>query len=467
MPRVKDRVKIIATLGPATSNLGEIKKLIQAGADVFRLNFSHGTHTDHQANLKNIRLAAKELATEVAVMADLQGPKVRVTKCLNGAIDLTVGQELEVRFSFDKVSDSSVIYIAADDAVFAKLEPNNILLLDDGNIALIITEKLNNGFKVVVKYAGILTDRKGVSAFGGELVLPAITEKDLIDIDFIKSLDFDYVALSFVKTANDITNLKQMLQKPKFLAKFETESAMNNYQAIIAEADGIMVARGDLAVAVGAKKVPWMQKQLLLAATLQKKPAIVATQMMESMVKTAVPTRAEVSDVANAILDGADAVMLSAETAVGAYPEKVVSTVAKICAEANLHERIQHNSNQLIDVQNVIAWSAVEAAHKLKANFLVTLTETGTTALLFSKFGVDVPIIALSRNTNALNHMALYKNVTPMLFDVLACGPDIQTEVIEFLKQQNLIAEGDTIVLTKGGSLGVVGRTNSMFILGV
>lgn len=464
---IKDRVKIIATLGPASSNLQAIKNLIMAGTDVFRLNFSHGSHETHAQNILNIRQASSELNTVVAIMVDLQGPKIRVTSCQQGAVELEIGHKLELRFSKDNITDNKTIYIACEYAVFANVNVGDILLLDDGNLALTITEKLSASFITEVKCAGTLTDRKGVSVYGSELILPAITEKDLHDINFVKELDIDYIALSFVKSADDINSLRNLVSKPKVLAKFETVSAMNNYQEIIAVADGIMVARGDLAVAVGAKKVPWMQKQLLSAAILQAKPAIVATQMMESMIKISVPTRAEVSDVANAIIDGADAVMLSAETAIGSFPDKVVKTVAKICAEANLHRVEQNISNSFSDVQNVVAWSAVQAAHKLKSNFLVTLTETGSTALLFSKYGVDVPIIALSRNPNALKHMAMYKNVTPLLFDVLACGPDIDREVINFLRSKGFLQTGDQIVLTKGGSLGVVGRTNSMYILGV
>ena len=469
MYMIKDRVKIIATIGPATDDIEIIKQLIAAGVDVFRLNFSHGSHTWHLKNIEKIRLAAKELQTPVAIMADLQGPKVRITTVASGVIKLEENNTIRVGFSQDAVSDEKQLFIASEAAVFANLVPGNLLLLDDGKVALELLEKQSNGMICKVINSGQLTDRKGVSAFGADLNLPAVTDKDLEDIALLKDQEVDYIALSFVQTSDDITNIRTMLNnyQTRILAKFETVSAINNIESITEAADGIMVARGDLAVAIGAKRVPWLQKELLAAATKFRKPAIVATQMMESMITAAVPTRAEVSDVANAILDGADAVMLSAETAVGAYPEQVVKTVAKICLEANYHEQRKHEVKDFLSLQQVIAWSAVDAANKLKANCLVTLTETGSTALLFSKFGIDVPIIALTRSDKALGHMCLFKNVTPIYFDVLACGADIQNEVIAFLKERNIIKSGDTIILTKGGSLGVVGETNSMFILEV
>lgn len=471
MRGVTGRVKIVATLGPATDSIDLIESLIMSGTDVVRLNFSHGSHAWHQQNVANIRAAAAKLQTNVAIMADLQGPKVRITAVEGDNIELVAGSKIKIGFSESAISTKDMLYIACAQTVFASLKVADLLLLDDGKLALKVEALHANSLTCTVVHGGSLTSKKGVSAFGVQLDLPALTPKDLADIELIKTMDIDYLALSFVQTANDVKELKDLLgaqaDSLRILAKFETAPAIEHMEAIIDVADGIMVARGDLAIAVGAKRVPWLQKQLLNAAIAKQKPAIVATQMMESMVSAAVPTRAEVSDVANAILDGADAVMLSAETAVGKFPVQVVETVAKICWEAGQHAQVLPKPINFQNSQAVLAWSAVEAAHKLKANYLVTLTETGSTALLFSKFGIEVPIIGLSRNKTALAHMQLYKNVTPFFFDLFAASADLENAVLEFLLAQNLVKSSDTIVLTKGGSLGVVGETNSMFILGV
>lgn len=473
MREVKDRVKIVATIGPASDQENIIKEMIQSGLDVFRLNLSHGSLDWHARNIKTIRSCAKELGVYVAIMADLQGPKIRITSFDEGSINIKSGELFRISFSNDQQSCASNIVIACDPSVFKGVGVGRVLLLDDGKISFEIVSVQDFGYEVKALNSGVLFDKKGVSLKNGGLKLSSLTEKDYKDINFLKDFELDYLALSFVKSSDDIHALRELVKnwpyRPNILAKIETAEAISNHREIIRVADGIMVARGDLAVEVGLNKVPWLQKKLLETAASYKKTTIVATQMMESMVSSSSPTRAEVSDVANAILDGADAVMLSAETAIGRSPLGVINNVKEICNEANVHERIFVNSEcfDLQSKQQVIAWSAVEAAHKLGADWLVALTETGYTTLLFSKFGINLPILGLSRHNKALNQMSLYKNVTPVYFDVLGCEGDIQKAVLDTLISNGLLKKGHTIILTRGFSLGVLGTTNSMIILDV
>lgn len=470
---LKDRVKVVGTIGPASCEQAQINNLLLAGLDVFRLNLSHGTHAWHKANLDKINSAKNSIESNAAVLFDLQGPKVRINKFINpdGEFFL-VGDVVRLEFSDTAVCTRDTLYIASEFSVFSNVNLGNTLLLDDGKFALEVTEKGADSFTCRVIVAGQLTSNKGINLFNGGLNLPTITEKDRADLLFLQDLEFDFIALSFVRSANDIKDLQNLISnfkhKPKILAKFETSDAITNYEAIIEAADGIMVARGDLAIEVGAQKVPWLQKKLVRTACIHKKPAIVATQMMESMITASQPTRAEVSDVANAILDGADAVMLSGETAVGVNPGNVIKQVVNICCEANMHSMHHQTANiKFTSVQQVIAMSAVEASHKMNVDFLVALTETGDTALLFSKFGIKIPILGLSRHKSALSRMSLYKNVTPIYFDVLAHKSDIIQIVVRTLMENAVVTKGDKIIITKGGALGVVGETNSMVILEV
>lgn len=468
MQLTKKRVKIIATLGPASDSYEIIRQMISDGLDVVRLNFSHGDHAWHQKNIELIKAIRAELGTSVAIMADLQGPKIRLTDFASGSCFFVCGAEVELAFGA-ALCTVDKLYINCSSQVFSTVKVGDTILLDDGKVSFQVKTAGNNSFKCIVHNEGYLTDRKGVNILGGGLNIPAITEKDLVDLEFVLKMGVDFIALSFVKTAEDIFRLRAIIAEnpTKILAKIETSEAIANYQEIIQAADGIMVARGDLAVEAGAQKVPWLQKQLVTTASYYKKPSIVATQMMESMINASVPTRAEVSDVANAIIDGSDAVMLSAETAVGVDPVAVVDFVSEICLEANQHVCNSNHINVGHSVSEVVAWSAVEAAKKLEVDFLVALTETGSTALMFSKFGVNAPVLGLSRNDVALSHMALYRNVTPIAFDVMNCGPDIYREVVDFLKEQGYIKTGQKIIITKGWALGVIGETNSLVVLEV
>lgn len=473
------RTKIVSTLGPASNSLAVLKQMIAAGVDIVRLNFSHGT-ADEKKNLVNIvRQAAKEEGKIVGILADLQGPKIRVAKFKNGKITLKENDLFTLDASLAKdAGDEKSVGIDYKELP-NDVKPQDILLLDDGRIVFVI-EKVD-GPKIIcrVQVGGELSNNKGINRQGGGLSAGALTDKDREDLKTAVALNADYIAISFVRSKDDIEETKALIAqaggRSGVIAKIERIEAIvpENLQDIIRASDGIMVARGDLAVEIGDAEVPAAQKLMISYSRALHKPVITATQMMETMIHNVVPTRAEVSDVANAVLDGTDAVMLSAETATGDHPTLVIQTVARICLAAEK----QPKALELVDyyesccgrVDEAIAMSAMYIAKHLKIKAIIALTETGITALWVSRVRAGIPIYGLSRNSIALGMMALYSDVYPMEFDVTSFenNTELKAAAINKLSQAGLVSSGDLVAVTSGDDIGVPGRTNSLAVLQV
>ncbi len=419
--------KIVATIGPASSSPEILAKMIAAGLDVVRMNFSHGTADDHRQRAERVRQAARDAGREIALMADLQGPKIRVGKFENGKIHLEAGASfiLDATCELGNESRSGLDYkdLPRD------LKAGDVLLLNDGLIVLTVMRVVGEEIHTVVKVGGELSNNKGINRQGGGLTASALTSKDMEDIRIAMEIGVDYVAVSFPKTATDMEMARQLANiagspyglRPRMIAKIERAEAIPALQEILDASDGIMVARGDLAVEVGNAAVPALQKRMIRMARDSNKLVITATQMMESMIHAPVPTRAEVSDVANAVLDGTDAVMLSAETASGKYPVETIETMAAICLEAEKSEEVELDTDFLdrkfSRIDQSIAIRGVVHCHTIcGAKAIVALTESGATALWMSRHNIDIPIIALTPSVAAASarRMALYRNVTPL-----------------------------------------------------
>lgn len=377
------RTKIVATLGPATSRIEQIKELLANNVDVIRINFSHGSNKEHIELYNNVRQAASDLGVEVAIIADMQGPKIRISSFKNNKVSLEKGQ----KFTFDPElpatdGDHSVVGLEYKN-LYKDVCPGKIIVIGDGQLSLIVDEV--NGSKVICTtlVSGDISNQKGINIEGGGISAESITTKDINDIQCASELGVDFIALSFVKSAADINRCREIMAKNNsaaaIIAKIECIEAIENLSSIIEASDAVMVARGDLAIEAGVAEVPGIQKKIIKIAKENSKPVIVATQMMESMISTSVPTRAEVSDVANAVMDGADAVMLSAETAVGSYPKIVVNTVAKVCLSAEKYHSDFSNSfpvKSFFSVDNSIANTAIFMANNMNVKAIIALTES-------------------------------------------------------------------------------------------
>ncbi|HYF18687.1 MAG TPA: pyruvate kinase, partial [Ramlibacter sp.] len=420
--------KIVATLGPASSDPKLLEQMIRAGVNVVRLNFSHGKSEDHIARAKLVREAAQHAGREVAIMADLQGPKIRVGKFAEGKVLLEPGMQFVLDASRTELGDIRGVGLDYKELP-RDVKAGDTLLLNDGLIVLMVDAVRGEQVHTTVKLGGELSNNKGINKQGGGLSAPALTAKDMEDIRTAMSFQADYVAVSFPKTATDMEMARQLCNvaaadyrhKPGLIAKIERAEAIPNLESILKASDGIMVARGDLAVEVGNAAVPALQKRMIRLARHNDKVVITATQMMESMITNPVPTRAEVSDVANAVLDGTDAVMLSAETAAGKYPLETIIEMANICAEAEMAEDVQLDADftgmsfQRIDQS--IAMGALFTAHHLGCKAIVALTDSGSTALWMSRHRIHIPIYALTPKLSTQRKMALYRNVRPLLMD--------------------------------------------------
>lgn len=473
------RTKIVATLGPATDSLEVIRSMIAAGVDTFRLNFSHGESEEHRRQVEMIRSAAEEQNRVIGILADLQGPKIRISRFKDGKVSLKEGLLFVLDASLDKNSGDETAVGIDYKELPNDVKDGDILLLDDGRIVLTVTQVEGSKILCRVKVGGELSNNKGINRQGGGLSAKALTDKDREDLKTALQLNVDYIAISFVRNAADITEAKALIAAAHgsagVIAKIERLEAIvpKTLDEIIDVADGIMVARGDLAVEIGDAEVPAAQKYMIERARSLNKPVITATQMMESMIKSPVPTRAEVSDVANAVLDGTDAVMLSAETAAGAYPTIVVKTMHRICVAAERHPLTLASTYRVElefkRVDEAISMATMYTANHLHIKAIVTLTESGATPLWMSRIPSNIPIYGLSRNLNTLGRMALFSNVYPIFFDVTKHGPSIEVKraAILELKQRNFIADGDLVIITKGPQEGVHGGTNSMTIVKV
>ncbi len=466
--------KIVATIGPASSTPDVLQRMIAAGVDVVRLNFSHGKAEDHVARAQMVRDAAAACGREVAIMADLQGPKIRVGKFKDGKIELAKGDAFILDAECE-LGDQGRVGLDYKELP-RDLKPGDVLLLNDGLIVLTVERVAGSEIHTTVKIGGELSNNKGINKQGGGLSAPALTAKDMEDIKTAMRLGADYVAVSFPKNATDMAMARQLAtiagdqhgHKPQMIAKIERAEAIPLLQEILDASDGIMVARGDLAVEVGNAAVPALQKRMIRMARASNKLVITATQMMESMIQNAVPTRAEVSDVANAVLDGTDAVMASAETAAGKYPVETVEMMAAVCAEAEKSEHTSLDTDFLnvtfTRIDQSIAYGALFTAHHLRARAIVALTESGSTPLWMSRHNIDMPIYALTPSLATQRKASLLRNVHTLQLARSTDRDAVLREVEQLLLAKGLARHGDMIVITWGEPMGQVGGTNALKI---
>ena len=466
--------KIVATLGPASSSPEVLERMVRAGIDVVRMNFSHGTSEDHQARATSIREIAARLGRTVGILGDLQGPKIRVGKFADGKITLVEGE----KFILDAacpLGDQERVGLDYKDLP-KDVRTGDILLLDDGRLKLEVGMVRGHEIYTKVLVGGVLSNNKGINRQGGGLTAPALTAKDMEDIRTAALIGVDFVAVSFPKSSADMYMARQLLRaagsSAVLIAKIERVEAVENMAEILDASDGIMVARGDLAVEVGDATVPALQKKMIRMARDKNKLTITATQMMESMISSPVPTRAEVSDVANAVLDGTDAVMLSAETASGKYPVETVESMARICIEAERSAEVTLD-REFLDrvftrIDQSIAMAAIWTAHHLKVKAIAALTQSGSTALWMSRLNCGVPIYALTPDAESLSRMVLYREVYPLLMKQQHTDRDLLlAEAEALLIERGVVDPGDLIVLTIGEPIGAAGGTNTLKIVRV
>ncbi len=459
--------KIVATLGPASSDPDLLEAMIRAGVNVVRLNFSHGTAQDH--------IDRARAGREVGIMADLQGPKIRVGKFAEGKVMLVPGEKFVLDAS--RTEPGNLEGVGLDYKELPRdVKAGDTLLLNDGLIVLTIDKVVGPAVHTTVKLGGELSNNKGINKQGGGLTAPALTAKDMDDIKTAMGLMADYVAVSFPKNATDMELARQLCNvagaatghKPALIAKIERAEAIPELANILKVSDGIMVARGDLAVEVGNAAVPGLQKHMIKMAREMDKVVITATQMMESMIVNPVPTRAEVSDVANAVLDGTDAVMLSAETAAGKYPLETVKEMANICQEAEKAEYSELGADftgkTFKRIDQSIAMGALFTAHHLGAKAIVALTDSGSTPLWMSRHNVRMPIYAVTSNLSTQRRMTLYRNVRPLLMEASADRDTALAEAEDQLKKRGIVHSGDVYAITVGEPMGQPGGTNTLKI---
>ncbi len=473
MPRHATR--IVATLGPASSTLEILAAMIQAGVNVVRLNFSHGRAQDHIDRAALVRQASQMVGREVAIMADLQGPKVRVGKFASGKIQLQIGQTFVLDASRTELGDEQGVGLDYKELP-RDVKKGDVLLLNDGLIVLTVEKVVGEQVHTSVTIGGELSNNKGINKKGGGLTAPALTAKDMDDIKTAMSFQADYIAVSFAKSATDMEMARQLANvagsayghKPGLIAKIERAEAIPRLDEIMRASDGIMVARGDLAVEVGNAAVPALQKRMIKMAREMDKVVITATQMMESMITNPVPTRAEVSDVANAVLDGTDAVMLSAETAAGSYPLETVQEMSQICSAAEAAEVLEFDNNfanlQLERIDQSIAIGALFTAYHLGAKAIVALTDSGSTPLWMSRYRINIPIYALTPKLATQRKMALYRNVRPLLMGLHSDRDATLAEAEEQLIAREIMKSGDVYAITCGEPMGEPGGTNMLKI---
>ncbi|HET7586643.1 MAG TPA: pyruvate kinase [Gammaproteobacteria bacterium] len=473
MPR---RTKILATLGPASDAPHVLESMIRAGVDAVRLNFSHGTAEEHTRRVEAVRAASARIGKDVGIIADLQGPKIRTAKFANGPVMLRDGAEF--------VLDAELADDAGDEhqvGITYKSLPNDVnagdrLLLNDGQITMLV-ERID-GPRIVcrVESGGELSNNKGINRAGGGLSAEALTGKDRRDIRTAAALGVDYLAVSFPREAADIDLARELMHEAGgeagVIAKIERSEAITNIEEIILASDAVMIARGDLGVEIGDAELPGVQKRIISMTRDMNRISIVATQMMESMISSPIPTRAEVLDVANAVIDGTDVVMLSAETAAGRYPVKVVEAMARVCVGAQL-QRMSPLSRRRREatierIDEAIAMAAMYTANHVDAKAIVALTESGSTALWMSRVRSGIPIYAMTRHDTTRRRVTLYRGVYPVRFDVSHGNPDrVLQAAAEELQRLGDVTAGDIAIFTKGDMTGVSGGTNSMKIMRV
>lgn len=472
------RTKIVATLGPASSTPQRIEALILAGMDVARLNFSHGTADDHRERVRLVRELATRHGRFVAIMGDLQGPKIRISRFVNKQIELAVGDAFRLSATHPRDAGTQEIVGVDYPELVQDCRPGDELLLDDGRVVLVVDAVVNDEVHTTVTVGGPLSDNKGINRRGGGLSAPSLTDKDRVDILLAAEMEMDYVAVSFPRYGSDIDEARRLVREAGsdawLIAKIERAEAVADDEAldaIIRASDGVMVARGDLGVEVGDAELAGIQKRIIVHARTLNRMVITATQMMESMISSPLPTRAEVSDVANAVLDYTDAVMLSAESASGRYPVEAVQAMARVCVGAEKHPTSSKSHHRLGEVfsrcDETIALSAMYAAnHFPGVKAIISLTESGHTPLIMSRIRTAVPIYALTPHRITQHRMALLRGVYTVPFDPAALPPaEVDATAVAQLVRLGALKTGDWVVLTKGSAYADSGGTNAMKIL--
>ncbi|ANZ22532.1 pyruvate kinase [Buchnera aphidicola (Diuraphis noxia)] len=473
------RTKIVATLGPSTDIDNNLEKIIRSGVNVLRLNFSHGSGIEHKLRAKQAKKIMIDLNCHIALLGDLQGPKIRISKFKKNKIFLQYG-EIFILDALLEEKNGTEKRVGIDYKKLPNdLKKHDILLLDDGKIQLKVIKLNENEVVTKVIIGGVLSNNKGINKLGGGLSANSLTEKDEKDIILASEIDVDYLAISFPRSSDDLNKARKLVEQSgsnaKIIAKIERAEAVmnqNTIEDIILSSDGVMIARGDLGVEIGDSELAGIQKKIIRTARQLNRIVITATQMMESMIINPSPTRAEVMDVANAVLDGSDAVMLSAETASGKYPSETVMKMAKICKGAEKVPSINVSRHRLNDIFNnieeAIAMSAMYAANHLKGiTAIITMTESGNTALMTSRITSGLPIFALSKNIKTLNLTSLYRGVTPIYFDSKYDGLKFTNAAVALLCKKGFLNSGDLIIITQGDIIGKIGKTNTIKILKV
>ncbi|MCG9730925.1 pyruvate kinase [Shewanella sp. Isolate13] len=469
------RTKIVTTLGPATDRDDNLRRIIAAGANVVRLNFSHGAPEDHKKRADDTRAIAKELGVHVAVLGDLQGPKIRISTFKdNKKVMLELGQAYTLDADLAKgEGDENQVGIDYKELP-QDVSLGDILMLDDGRVQLRVESVEGNKVHTTVTVAGPLSNNKGINKQGGGLSAAALTEKDKQDIITAAAINVDYLAVSFPRSGADLNYARDLARKAGsnalIVSKVERAEAVATDEAmddVIIASDAVMVARGDLGVEIGDPALVAVQKKLISRSRQLNKPVITATQMMESMISSPMPTRAEVMDVANAVLDGTDAVMLSAETAAGDFPEETVKAMAQVCLGAESHPSVQVSKHRLdqqfTTIEETIALSTMYAANHLEGiKAIIALTESGATPEMMSRISSALPIFALSRHESTLAKMALYRGVQPVYFDSTTHSPEaVAQKALDTLAQAGYLQKGDMAMMTKGDAMETVGGTNT------
>lgn len=474
------RTKIVSTLGPASESPEMLEKLILAGVNVFRLNFSHGSPEEHKQRAENVRSLAAKHDRFVAVLGDLQGPKIRISRFKNGKIHLKLGDKfiLDAGLGRDE-GDQDQVGIDYKELP-GDCKPGDNLLLDDGRVVLEVEKIEGKRVYCVTRIAGPLSNNKGINRQGGGLSAPALTEKDIADIKTAAEIDVDYLAVSFPRSADDMNRARKLLNeagndRAGLVSKIERAEAVaddETLDSIIEASDAVMVARGDLGVEIGDESLIGVQKRIIERSRALNKVVITATQMMESMISSPMPTRAEVFDVANAVLDGTDAVMLSAETAAGDFPEETVKAMVRVIIGAEKHPTASQSTyrvdQQFSTIDESIAMAAMYTANHLSGvKAIIALTQSGATPRLMSRIGSQLPIFAFSGRTDTQRRVALYRGVQPVPFDTdIVPGPEEHTRALEILKSKGVLSDGDLVIVTNGDT-NELGGTNTLKVLRV
>ena len=474
---MQKRTKIVATLGPASDRQKTLRKMINAGMDVARLNFSHGDADDHRRRAADLRIAAEACEREIGLLGDLQGPKIRVRRFRDRSVDLQDGASffLDPALGFEEGTEEGVG--VALDTIHEDVDAGDILLLNDGMITLEVDRVEGTRVYTTVVNGGILSNHKGINKKGGGLSAPALTDIDRENIKLAAELQTDFLAVSFVRTGDDVEEARHLFEEAGgnglIVAKIERVEAVDNFDSIIAAADVIMVARGDLGVEMGYAELTGIQKKLIRKTRKASKIVITATQMMESMIQHPIPTRAEVSDVSNAVMDGTDAVMLSGETAVGKYPVNAIHSMNEVCTGAEkfpLREGLtRHRIGDFFErVDEAIAMAVMYTANHLNVSAIIALTESGSTTRWMSRIRSDIPIYAMTPHVATSRRVSLYRGVFPVHFELLQSSrAELYRGVFDALLSRDLVNIGDYVIFTKGDLEGVSGSTNSMTILEV